>query len=208
MLETKSLSFSYPKGESFNFPDLSVGASDVLLILGQSGKGKTTLLHLLAGLMEPKSGTVKVGETALEDLSASSKDRFRGENVGIVCQQAQFVKSISVLKNLQLARSLAGLKADDTLAESLLSELGIEKGMHAKPSELSIGERQRASIARALVTEPKVVLADEPTSALDDQNCSLVADLLLKAVTGHGAALVIVTHDQRLKERFQNTITL
>ena len=208
MLETKSLSFSYPKGESFNFPDLSVGASDVLLILGQSGKGKTTLLHLLAGLMDPKSGTVKIGETVLEHLNASSKDRFRGENIGIVFQQAQFVKSISVLKNLQLARSLAGLKADDTLAESLLSELGIEKRMLAKPSELSIGERQRASIARALVTEPKVVLADEPTSALDDKNCSLVADLLLKAVTGHGAALVIVTHDQRLKDRFQNTITL
>jgi ABC-type lipoprotein export system ATPase subunit len=208
MLETKELSFSYPKGESFSFPDLSVGASNVLLILGQSGKGKTTLLHLLAGLMDPKSGSVKIGSTELKGLTASSKDRFRGENIGTVFQQTQFVKSISVLKNLQLARSLAGLKADDTLAESLLSELGIEKRMRAKPSELSIGERQRASIARALVTEPKVVLADEPTSALDDKNCSLVADLLLKAVTGHGAALVIVTHDQRLKDRFQNTITL
>jgi putative ABC transport system ATP-binding protein len=158
--------------------------------------------------MDPKSGSVKIGSTELKGLTASSKDRFRGENIGTVFQQTQFVKSISVLKNLQLARSLAGLKADDTLAESLLSELGIEKRMLAKPSELSIGERQRASIARALVTEPKVVLADEPTSALDDKNCSLVADLLLKAVTGHGAALVIVTHDQRLKDRFQNTITL
>ncbi|MGB0368901.1 MAG: ABC transporter ATP-binding protein, partial [Flavobacteriales bacterium] len=167
-----------------------------------------TLLHLLAGLMNPKNGSIKIGETEFQSLSGSSKDRFRGENIGIVFQQSQFVKSISVLSNLKLARSLAGLKENTSLAESLLGELGIEARMHAKPSELSIGERQRASIARALVTEPKVVLADEPTSALDDENCETVADLLQQTVTSRGAALVIVTHDQRLKNRFQNAITL
>ena len=208
MLETKDLSFSYPKGESFNFPNIRVETGDVLLVLGQSGKGKTTLLHLLAGLMSPIKGAVNVDDIALESLNGSAKDKFRGENIGIIFQQAQFVKSISVLQNLELARSLAGTKPKKQLAEGLLKELGIEQRMHAKPNELSIGERQRASIARALVTEPKVVLADEPTSALDDQNCSLVADLLQKTVTGHGASLVVVTHDQRLKDRFKNSITL
>lgn len=208
MLETKGLSFSYPKGEPFNFPSFRVGTGDVLLILGQSGKGKTTLLHLLAGLLIPIKGTVNIDNIALESLSGSTKDKFRGEKIGIIFQQAQFVKSISVLQNLELARSLAGAKPNKQLAEGLLKELGIEKRMYAKPSELSIGERQRASIARALVTEPKVVLADEPTSALDDQNCGLVADLLQKTVNGHGASLVVVTHDQRLKDRFQNSIIL
>lgn len=208
MLETKDLSFSYSQGPPFEFPDLSVSSSDVLVVLGRSGTGKTTLLHLLAGLMQPRSGSVLINNTDLNNLSGSERDHFRGENVGIVFQQAQFVRSISVLQNLLLARSLAGLKADKKLAENLLTELGISERMNAKPSELSVGEKQRASIARALVTSPKVVLADEPTSALDNENCSLVADLLQRTVTGHGAALVIVTHDQRLKDRFQNTLTL
>jgi putative ABC transport system ATP-binding protein len=158
--------------------------------------------------MEPNGGTIQVGNTNFNSLSGSAKDRFRGENIGIVFQQSQFVKSISVLQNLQLARSLAGLNQDDSLAKGLLDELGVTDRMNARPNQLSIGERQRASIARALVTSPKVVLADEPTSALDDENCAVVAELLQRTVTGHGAALVIVTHDQRLKERFQNTITL
>lgn len=208
MLTTKNISFAYPQGVSFDFPDLTVGANDVLIVLGKSGAGKTTLLHLLAGLMNPKCGSVQIAETELGKIAGAARDRFRGENIGIVFQSAQFVKSISVLQNLSLARSLAGLKPDDAFAKALLAELGIEARMNARPHELSIGERQRASIARALVTNPKVVLADEPTSALDDENCELVANLLHRTVTGHGAALVIVTHDKRLKDRFQNTITL
>ena len=208
MLTTKDLTFEYPQGVSFDFPDLSVGANDVLIVLGKSGSGKTTLLHLLAGLMNPKSGFVQISGTDLGTIAGAARDRFRGENIGIVFQSAQFLKSISVLQNLSLARSLAGLSPNEGFAKELLTELGIEKRMTARPNELSIGERQRASIARALVTNPKVVLADEPTSALDDENCELVANLLHKTVTGHGAALVIVTHDKRLKDRFQNTITL
>ncbi len=208
MLVTKDLSFSYPKGPLFKFPDLNVGANHVLVVLGMSGKGKTTLLHLLAGLMDSSNGTIEINATDINQLKGASRDRFRGENIGIVFQQSQFVRSITVLENLKLARSLANLEPDDELAKSLLAELGVSDRMNARPSELSVGERQRASIARALVTSPKVVLADEPTSALDDENCALVADLLQKTVTGHGAALVIVTHDKRLKDRFQNAISL
>ena len=208
MLSTKDLSFNYPQGATFSFPNLNITEGQSLLVLGKSGSGKTTLLHLLAGLMNPADGLVEISGVNLVELNGSKRDKFRGENIGIVFQSAQFVHSITVFQNLSLARSLAGLSANNELAESLLNELGITHRMHAKPSDLSIGERQRASIARALVTNPKVVLADEPTSALDDENAALVANLLQRTVTGHGAALIVVTHDQRLKNRFQNSITL
>ena len=208
MLSTSALTFSYPNGTSFEFPDLNVEQNEGLLVLGNSGKGKTTLLHLLAGLMDPTGGTIELDGTELATLNGSSRDRFRGQHIGIVFQQSQFIRSISVLQNLRLARSLAGLSQDDSLAESLLTELGIGEQKNAKPNELSIGERQRAAIARALVTNPKIVLADEPTSALDDENCEAVAALFERTVTGHGAALVIVTHDQRLKNRFKKSVSL
>ncbi len=125
-----------------------------------------------------------------------------------VFQQAQFIRSISIMQNLQLARTLAGLKQDLDLAKNLLDELGIADKADLFPQSLSIGERQRASIARALITSPDVVLADEPTSSLDDENCKKVADLLQRTVTGYNAALVIVTHDRRLKDRFQNSVEI
>ena len=208
MLSTSALTFAYPNGASFEFPDLNVGQNEGLLVLGNSGTGKTTLLHLLAGLMNPTGGTIELDGTELATLKGSARDRFRGKNIGLVFQQSQFIRSISVLENLRLARSLAGLSQDDSLAESLLTELGISERKNAKPNELSIGERQRAAIARALVTKPKIVLADEPTSALDDENCEAVAALFERTVKGHGAALVIVTHDQRLKNRFQNSVSI
>ena len=208
MLQTKDLSFNYANGPRFSFPDLNIGPSEVLLILGRSGSGKTTLLHLLAGLMEPNVGSVIIDGKSLFELKGKNRDHFRGRNIGMVFQQAQFIRSISVMQNLQLARSLAGLKNDEAFANELLSELGIGNKANNRPSQLSIGERQRAGIARALITRPKVVLADEPTSALDDLNCDQVAGLLQKTVTGHGAALIIVTHDQRLKNRFTNSVEL
>lgn len=208
MLKTNNLSFKYPSGPSFLFPDFEVKSNDVLLVLGKSGSGKTTLLHLLAGLMNADTGLIEIQNQNLTSLSGNQRDSFRGQNIGIVFQQAQFVRSISVLQNLKLARSLAGLKPNDSLALELLTELEIGNKADNKPSELSIGERQRAGIARALITEPKIVLADEPTSALDDSNCQLAVELLQKTVIKHGAALVVVTHDQRLKDRFKNRVEL
>jgi len=127
MLSTSALTFAYPNGTSFEFPDLNVAQNEGLLVLGNSGKGKTTLLHLLAGLMNPTGGSIELDGTELTSLNGSSRDRFRGKHIGIVFQQSQFIRSISVLKNLRLARSLAGLNQDDELAERLLSELGISE---------------------------------------------------------------------------------
>ncbi len=208
MLQTTDLHYTYPNGPSFAFPDVKVICEEVLLILGRSGSGKTTLLHLLAGLMAPTSGIVSVDSTALSSLSGSKMDGFRGRHIGLVFQQPLFIRSVNVMHNLQLARTLAGLEADETRATQLLEELGMADRASQLPQSLSIGERQRVSIARALMTAPGLLLADEPTSALDDDNCNRVAELLQSAATRHGAALVIVTHDRRLKDRFTNTVEL
>jgi lipoprotein-releasing system ATP-binding protein len=208
MLQTTDLHYTYPNGPSFAFPDVKVICEEVLLILGRSGSGKTTLLHLLAGLMAPTSGIVSIDNTALSSLSGSKMDGFRGRHIGLVFQQPLFIRSVNVMHNLQLARTLAGLEADETHATQLLEELGMADRASQLPQSLSIGERQRVSIARALMTSPGLLLADEPTSALDDDNCNRVAELLQSAATRHGAALVIVTHDRRLKDRFTNTVEL
>jgi len=208
MLHTTDLHYTYPNGSSFAFPDVKVTCEEVLLILGRSGSGKTTLLHLLAGLMAPTSGSVSIDNTALVSLSGSKMDAFRGRHIGLVFQQPLFIRSVNVMHNLQLARTLAGLEADENRATQLLEELGMADRASQLPQSLSIGERQRVSIARALMTSPGLLLADEPTSALDDDNCHRVAELLQSAATRHGAALVIVTHDRRLKDRFTNTVEL
>lgn len=208
MLATRNLSFAYPSGRGFQFPDICLDGLEVMLVLGRSGVGKTTFLHLLAGLHRPTSGSVKINGTDLTGLSSSDADKFRGKNIGMVHQQALFVRSISVLQNLLLAQRLAGLTTDREAALQLLHELNVEDRAHQLPQYLSIGERQRASIARALITQPKIVFADEPTSALDDQNCDRVANLLEDCVTRRGSSLIIVTHDQRLKARFENQIEL
>jgi len=208
MLATSSLNYTYPQGPSFAFPDLNVGREEVLLMLGRSGSGKTTLLHLLAGLMSPTEGKVTVSGKDLSTLSGRGMDAFRGKNIGLVFQQPLFIRSVNVMENLQLARTLAGLDADENRARQLLDELGMTDKASQMPQSLSIGERQRVSIARALMTSPGLLLADEPTSALDDENCHRVAELLQGAATRHGAALVIVTHDRRLKDRFTNAVEL
>ena len=208
MLATKDLTYAYLNGPSFEFPDLDLNRAQTLVILGRSGQGKTTLLHLLAGLSVPLAGSIVINDTDISALSARKMDWFRGRHIGMIFQQAQFIRSITVIQNLQLARTLAGFQADSELANSLLAELGIAEHKDKLPDLLSVGEKQRASIARALMTNPMVVLADEPTSALDDENCQMVADLLQKTVTGRGAALIIVTHDQRLKVRFPNSVEL
>ncbi len=208
MISTKDVRFSYGKGTEFNFPDITTQRGETLLITGGSGKGKTTLLHLLGGLLKPQSGEVRIEETNIATLSDKKLDRFRGKNIGLVLQQSYFVESLSVEENVVLASWLATGKQAVQKACQLLEQLGLKEQAHKLPSQLSIGQQQRVSIARALINEPKLLLADEPTSSLDDENAFIVADMLSGLAKQYGTALIIVTHDQRLKDRFSNQITL
>lgn len=208
MISTHSIQFAYSAAAKFRFPDLVCAAGETLLVTGASGTGKTTLLHLLAGLLPLNSGKIQVGDTDLAQLSGRALDRFRGRHIGIVFQQAHFVAALSVLDNLVLAGWLSQGKKEAKKAKNLLERLGILEQAAKKPAQLSIGQQQRAAIARALMSDPVLLLADEPTSSLDDQNTQLVADLLQEQAQQAGAALLIVTHDQRLKQLFNQQIEL
>lgn len=208
MIQTKSVKFSYNSVTSFQFPDIRCEEGETCLITGGSGKGKTTLLHILGGLLRAESGEVIINDANIEQFSERKLDHFRGKNIGLVLQENHFIESFTVLENVTLASWLATGKQAREKAKDLLEHLNLKEQLHKLPSQLSIGQQQRVSIARALINEPKVLLADEPTSSLDDENAFKVADLLEKLAIEYKTALVIVTHDSRLKERFKNQISL
>ncbi len=208
MIQTKNVAFTYPKGETFQFPDLHCKPSETLIITGNSGKGKTTYLHILAGLLLPSSGEIIIENTNTTLLSSKNLDHFRGQNIGLVLQQSHFVASFTVLENIVLASWLVSKKQATAKAEELLQLLDLTAQKDKLPSQLSVGQQQRVSIARALINNPKVLLADEPTSSLDDQNALIVSDLLQTLSKQYNAALLIVTHDSRLKAKFSNQIVL
>ncbi len=209
MLTTNNLSYSYQgANDVLSFPDVDCKTGEHWLLLGQSGSGKTTLLHLLGGLLRPKNGVVKVGETEIQELKTAALDKFRGQNIGIIFQKPHFVSALNVEENLQAAQFLANKKQDKNRIKELLESVNLGHKLKSKTNDLSEGEKQRVSIARALVNRPVVILADEPTSALDDKNCGEVVKLLESQAKEQNATLLIVTHDNRLKDYFKNQITL
>lgn len=207
MIVSEHLEYAYKNSAPLVFPDIKCGKGETLLITGGSGVGKTTLLHLLGGLLRSQTGNVIIDGVNYNSLTERQLDKFRGANIGLVLQEAHFVESLTVLENIKLSSWLATGKKSDQ-AVGLLQQLGLESQQHKLPSQLSIGQQQRVSIARALINNPKLLLADEPTSSLDDENAFIVADLLSDLAKQFGSALIIVTHDQRLKDRFQNSISL
>ncbi len=208
MLHSSPLTFSYPDGPSFSFPEVRAGAGEELLLLGSSGTGKTTLLHLLAGLRSAQSGRIEVAGRDMVPLSDAQRDRHRGEHVGIVFQTAHFLDALSVMDNLCMPQYLNGDAPDRNRAQEMLERLQLGHKAGSRPRNLSVGEQQRVAIARALMHRPKLVFADEPTSALDDANATQVMNLLREQTADVGATLVVVTHDQRLKDRIANTVAL
>ena len=208
MIASQDLRFSYSATKSFSFPDIHCNDSETLLILGQSGKGKTTLLHLLALLLQPDSGKISLNERSVEQLNASQLADIRAKKIGIIYQRAHFVSALSVLDNILMPNYLSGRKEDKEKAAYLSEQLGFADHLAKKTNQLSQGEQQRVSIARALMNDPNVILADEPTSSLDDENCEKVIGLLKKQSSIISASLVVVTHDQRLKNEFSNQVFL
>lgn len=208
MIQSTALAYTYPGGRTIRFPELACQAGETLLITGPSGAGKTTLLHLLAGLIRPSGGSVTVAGTDLSTLSTRKLDAFRGQHIGIIFQRSHFLSALSVRENLALPLRLNGNAAEHARIEAVATDLRIQQLLHQLPARLSQGEQQRASIARAVLQQPNVILADEPTASLDDHNCEAVARLLSEQAARHNAALLIVTHDNRLTSLFPKHIQL
>lgn len=208
MLQTNALKYSYDSTSTLTFPDIDCQKGEHWLLLGQSGSGKTTLLHLLGGLLKVQNGNVIVGNTDLKKLGTSQLDKFRGKNIGIVFQKPHFIAALTVEQNIQIAQYLAKEPQDKQRIKTLLDKLNLGHKIHSKTSDLSEGEKQRVAIARALINQPEIILADEPTSALDDVNCNEVIQLLEQQAKEQNATLLIVTHDNRLKEHFDKQIIL
>lgn len=208
MLNIKGLKHSYDSQTLINYPDWNVEEGNHAIILGNSGCGKTTLLHLIGGLMPPKEGNLVVAGENLSEKSNAKLDRFRGENIGIVFQKPHLVRSLTVKENLTLSQYLGRRKIDSKQAEEVLHQLGIKELADRKIHQISQGQAQRVSIARAVINSPKLLLADEPTASLDDENCRKVIDLLKSQAEKTGATLIVATHDHRVKNEFQNQLSL
>lgn len=209
VLRSKDLRFRYGHDTPpFSFEDISIQQGQHTLLLGDSGTGKTTLLHLLGGLSRPNGGDVYIGEQSIYQLNDSHLDTFRAQNMGFIFQEAHLLKNLTVFENIQLAQHLAHIKADKPHIMDLLDKLQLTDQANSYPQQISRGQLQRAAIARAVVNNPKILVADEPTAALDDNNTSRVLELLLETATKHHATLLIATHDKRIKDNFSNTYHL
>jgi putative ABC transport system ATP-binding protein len=186
---------------------MNVGPGESVALMGPSGSGKSTLLNLIAGLDRPTSGTVRVGDVQVGELSETGLARFRRRQVGMIFQFFNLLDDMTVADNVLLPAQLAGVPAARarTRLDELLAALRIEKHRNAYPARLSGGERQRVAIARALVNRPPLLLADEPTGALDSATGDEIGELLLD-LNRAGQTLILVTHDPALAARYAKRV--
>lgn len=207
VLEIKNLTFGYDQA-LLNIDAFTLAQQESIAVLGPSGCGKTTFMHLLTGLLRPDAGSIQINGTEITTLSEAKIDQLRGQQIGIVFQRMHLIPSISILDNLLLAQRLARVPSDKTYAIGLLEQLGIADLGNRRPPTLSQGQVQRAAIARAVAHKPSLLVADEPTSALDDKNARDAITILKDLTIGNSAALIVVTHDERVRASLQRTYDL
>ena len=208
VLTTRGVTLARNARTFASLPDLDLVSGQSLAILGASGSGKTTALLALAGIRAPARGEIAVAGIALWRLPAHRRDRFRGQRIGLVFQSFHIVDAVSVAANVALAARCAGLPNDASRIHSLLQRLDIADIARRRADRISHGQAQRVAVARALVNRPAVVMADEPTSALDDGNAAALLALLKDTAAAEGAALVIATHDRRVIDAVDSSVTM
>ena len=189
---------------------LDILPHELTLVVGPSGSGKSTMLSMMSGLLRPDTGHVSALDVDLWSLDETALDRFRLEHCGFVFQGFNLFSSLNALDNVVLPLQYLGVQSAEALerAQQALDEVGLHERSHLRPAELSGGEKQRVSIARALVKRPQFIFADEPTSALDKSNGQIVIDLLKHIANEHGATVLGVTHDPRLLSHADRVIHL
>jgi putative ABC transport system ATP-binding protein len=210
-LDIEALRWSRGGQVVLDIPRFTLVQGEAAVVVGPSGCGKTTLLSLIAGLLALQQGRITVDAFELATIARSGPralDRFRARRLGLVPQQPLLFGMLSALDNLLLAQTLAGEPTDPASARELLGKVGLADLAARRPGELSRGQQQRVALARALVNRPCLILADEPTANLDDGHASQVLDLLQQRAGDLGAALLIATHDARVRDRFPHRLVL
>jgi putative ABC transport system ATP-binding protein len=206
MLAVRAVSHRYANMLVLAVPDFELARDEHCALIGASGVGKTTLLHILAGILRPTSGSVTLDGEALYP-PADRDDRWRASRIGVIPQLLHLLPSLSALDNVRLAQYFVG-RTESGTASVLLNDLGLQARLDARPERLSVGEQQRVAIARAIVNKPRLLLADEPTSSLDDSNSERAVEQLFEAARMTGALLVVATHDARIRDRFERQVHL
>jgi putative ABC transport system ATP-binding protein len=186
----------------------SVDSGSSVAITGPSGGGKSTLLGVVGGLARPTSGTVRIGDSRISELSERDRSDFRRNHIGFVYQADNLLPFLTLLENVGLQLSLNGASSGAGRSLAMLANLGLAGLAYRLPDHLSGGQRQRAAVARAIVHQPEIILADEPTGALDADNAVGVIDLLLGMQREIGATLIMVTHDRDAASRLDRQIHL
>jgi len=207
MLHLSDVKKSYlqPEGTPLpvlDIPEYHVAAGEQAVLVGRSGCGKTTLLHVIAGITRPDSGRVRIDDWEITLFTEAECDRFRAERIGYVFQTFNLLPGFTALENVLLAMRFARGRPDKRRARQLLERVGLGHRMHHRPPMLSVGEQQRVAVARALANRPKLLLADEPTANIDSGHQQQVLDLLREACAEEQVALVLVTHSHEVAEQF------
>jgi ABC-type lipoprotein export system ATPase subunit len=208
LLEINELVKSYPRpggGEHrvVEVREFSLASGDQVALRGESGTGKTTFLNLIAGILAPDRGTVRLDEQELHRLGESGRDRVRAATIGYIFQTFNLLQGHTVLENVELGMAF-GRGVDRVRAESLLKRVGLADKLGHFPRQLSTGQQQRVAVARALANQPKLVLADEPTGNLDRRHGREALQLIREVCRESGAALLLVSHDERVLAAFED----
>jgi putative ABC transport system ATP-binding protein len=206
MLKLQNVTLGYGKKPVLHMDSLMLAEGGKCLITGVSGSGKTTLLYAIAGLIPVMSGSIAIAGKNITSMNEGQRDHFRGKHIGIIFQTLHLVRSLTVLDNLMLAYFAAGMKPNKERARHMLHRLGIEDKKDTLPERLSQGQAQRVAIARAVLHRPPLILADEPTSSLDDKSCTKVIEIIMEIAKEAGSALLVSTHDSRIKPHFDQVI--
>ena len=218
--ELRDVQFSWGGRSAFGLrvPHLSLGRGERVLLLGPSGAGKSTLLSLIAGIIRPQKGAIDLDGTDIVSLSASARDRFRAEKIGLIFQSLNLLPYLSAVENIllplhfapQRRRRVALSGGEVSTANALLDGLGLPSATYAAlPARaLSIGQQQRVAAARALIGTPDLIIADEPTSALDADRRAAFLDVLKRQLDGTDTALLLVSHDSTLAPFFDRVLQL
>jgi len=210
LVELAHVRFGYPGGFALSVDELAIAPGERVACIGPSGSGKTTLVNLMTGIQAPREGRISLDGVAISEASEPRRRSVRLRTVGMVFQEFELLEYLTGLQNILLPYTL-GLPPDSgerDRAVELARACGIERTLGRRPRRLSQGERQRLAICRALVAEPKLVVADEPTGNLDPRSGAAVLDLLLEQAAARSAAVVMVTHNHTVLDRFDRVIDM